>query len=135
MQAVIADGDGGLAIVERRVPQPGPGEVLIRVAAAGVNRPDVLQKRGAYPPPPGAPDVLGLEVAGEVIGAGEGTEQLRNQNVCALVALAKQDLDPMSIEELMERVEALKVEIVRVESHIKKVQDHRSAAEELFKKS
>ena len=52
-----------------------------------------------------------------------------------LVALAKQDLDPMSIEELMERVEALKVEIVRVESHIKKVQDHRSAAEELFKKS
>jgi putative PIG3 family NAD(P)H quinone oxidoreductase len=86
MQAVIADGDGGLAIVERRVPQPGPGEVLIRVGAAGVNRPDVLQKRGAYPPPPGAPDVLGLEVAGEVIAVGEGAEQLSNQNVCALVA-------------------------------------------------
>jgi putative PIG3 family NAD(P)H quinone oxidoreductase len=86
MQAVIADGEGGLAIVERPVPQPGPGEVLIRVAAAGVNRPDVLQKRGAYPPPPGAPDVLGLEVAGEVVAAGEGTEQLSNQNVCALVA-------------------------------------------------
>lgn len=86
MQAVIADGDGGLAIVERRVPEPGPGEVLIRVAAAGVNRPDVLQKRGAYPPPPGAPDVLGLEVAGEVIAVGEGAEQLLGQNVCALVA-------------------------------------------------
>jgi putative PIG3 family NAD(P)H quinone oxidoreductase len=86
MQAVIADGDGGLAIVERRVPQPGPGEVLIRVAAAGVNRPDVLQKRGAYPPPPGAPDVLGLEIAGEVIAVGGGAEQLSNQNVCALVA-------------------------------------------------
>ena len=85
MQAVIADGEGGLAIVERPVPQPGPGEVLIRVAAAGVNRPDVLQKRGAYPPPPGAPDVLGLEVAGEVIAAGEGAEQLIGQQVCALV--------------------------------------------------
>jgi putative PIG3 family NAD(P)H quinone oxidoreductase len=83
---VIADGEGGLAIVERPVPQPGIGEVLIRVAAAGVNRPDVLQKRGAYPPPPGAPDVLGLEVAGEVVATGEGAEQLRHQNVCALVA-------------------------------------------------
>ena len=85
MQAVIADGAGGLAIVERRVPQPGRGEVLIKVGAAGVNRPDLLQKRGAYPPPPGAPDVLGLEVAGEVIAVGEGAEQLNNQNVCALV--------------------------------------------------
>ena len=85
MQAVIADGAGGLAIVERRVPQPGRGEVLIKVGAAGVNRPDLLQKRGAYPPPPGAPDVLGLEVAGEVIAVGKGAEQLNNQNVCALV--------------------------------------------------
>jgi len=85
MQAVIADGNGGLAIVERPVPEPGPGEVLIRVAAAGVNRPDVLQKRGAYPPPPGAPDVLGLEVAGDVIATGEGAGQLTGQQVCALV--------------------------------------------------
>jgi uncharacterized small protein (DUF1192 family) len=52
-----------------------------------------------------------------------------------LVALAKQDLDPMSIEELIARVEALKVEIARVEGHMKRAQDHRSAAEELFKKS
>jgi putative PIG3 family NAD(P)H quinone oxidoreductase len=86
MQAVIADGSGGLIVVDRPLPAPGPGEVLIRVAAAGVNRPDVLQKRGAYPPPPGAPDVLGLEIAGEVVAAGEGAEQLMRQRVCALVA-------------------------------------------------
>jgi putative PIG3 family NAD(P)H quinone oxidoreductase len=86
MQAVVADGSGGLAIVERPVPKPGPGEVLIKVAAAGVNRPDVLQKRGHYPPPPGAPDVLGLEVAGEIVAAGEDAERLMGQRVCALVA-------------------------------------------------
>lgn len=86
MRAIIADGAGGLSLVERPVPRPAPGEVLIRVAAAGINRPDVLQKRGHYPPPPGAPDVLGLEVAGEVIEAGEGAAQLIGQQVCALVA-------------------------------------------------
>ena len=86
MQAVVADGAGGLAIVERPVPQPGPGEVLIRVAAAGVNRPDVLQRKGMYPPPPGAPDILGLEVAGEVVAAGAGADHLLRQKVCALVA-------------------------------------------------
>jgi putative PIG3 family NAD(P)H quinone oxidoreductase len=86
MQAVIADGNGGLALVERPVPRPATGEVLIKVAAAGVNRPDVLQKRGAYPPPPGAPDILGLEIAGKVIEAGEDAEQLMGQKVCALVA-------------------------------------------------
>ena len=75
-----------MAIVERPVPVPGPGEVLIKVAAAGVNRPDVLQRRGMYPPPPGAPDVLGLEIAGEVVAAGRGAEQLMRQKVCALVA-------------------------------------------------
>src|SRR5207237_247740 len=61
-------------------------EVLVKVAAAGVNRPDVLQRRGIYPPPPGAPDVLGLELAGEVVAAGEGSEELIGDNVCALVA-------------------------------------------------
>ena len=86
MQAVIADGEGGLVLVERPVPQPGPGEVLIKVAAAGVNRPDVLQRRGMYPPPPGAPDVLGLEVAGEVVAAGPGADQLVREKVSALVA-------------------------------------------------
>lgn len=86
MQAVIADGSGGIELVERPVPQPGPGEVLIKVAAAGVNRPDVLQRKGHYPPPPGAPDILGLEIAGEVIETGKGAEQLIGQRACALVA-------------------------------------------------
>ena len=86
MLAVIADGEGGLALIERPVPQPAPGEVLVKVAAAGVNRPDVLQRRGMYPPPPGAPDVLGLELAGEVVVAGQGAEPLVGQRVCALVA-------------------------------------------------
>ena len=86
MQAVVADDAGGLALVQRTVPAPGPGEVLVKVAAAGVNRPDVLQRRGMYPPPPGAPDILGLEFAGEVISAGEGAEPLIGQQVCALVA-------------------------------------------------
>ena len=53
-------------------PAPGAGEVLIKVAAAGVNRPDVLQRIGAYPPPPGASEIPGLEVAGEVVALGEG---------------------------------------------------------------
>src|SRR3954462_5923236 len=86
MRAVIADGEGGLKLVERPLPAPGPSEVLIEVAAAGVNRPDVLQRSGMYPPPPGAPDILGLEVAGEGVAAGEGAEQLIGQKVCALVA-------------------------------------------------
>ena len=86
MQAIAADGEGGMALVERPVPVPGPGEVLVKVAAAGVNRPDVLQRRGMYPPPPGAPDVLGLEVAGEVVAAGEGAKPLLGQKLCALVA-------------------------------------------------
>ncbi|HWJ59169.1 MAG TPA: NAD(P)H-quinone oxidoreductase [Sphingomicrobium sp.] len=86
MQAIAADGEGGMAQVERPVPVPGPGEVLIKVAAAGVNRPDVLQRRGMYPPPPGAPDVLGLEIAGEVVAAGPGAEHHLRHKVCALVA-------------------------------------------------
>jgi len=86
MQAVVADGAGGLAMVERPVPRPGPNEVLIKVGAAGVNRPDVLQRKGLYPPPPNAPDILGLEVAGEVVAAGEGAEAMVRQQVCALVA-------------------------------------------------
>jgi putative PIG3 family NAD(P)H quinone oxidoreductase len=86
MRAVIATGAGELATVERPVPQPGPGEVLVKVAAAGVNRPDVLQSKGLYPAPPGAPDILGLEIAGEVVAAGEGAAELIGQQVCALVA-------------------------------------------------
>lgn len=70
-----------------RVPQPGPDEVLIRVAAAGVNRPDVLQRQGGYPPPPGATDVPGLEVAGEVVAVGPEVERWKvGDRVMALVA-------------------------------------------------
>ncbi|MEO8256759.1 MAG: NAD(P)H-quinone oxidoreductase [Acidobacteriota bacterium] len=72
---------------ERAQPSAGPGEVLIRVAAAGVNRPDVMQRRGLYPPPPGASDIPGLEVAGTIveIGAGVGRWQAGDR-VCALVS-------------------------------------------------
>lgn len=75
MTAVAIQEPGGpevLRVEERPLPQPGPGEILIRVAAAGVNRPDVLQRMGAYPPPPGASDLPGLEVSGEVVACGEG---------------------------------------------------------------
>lgn len=60
---------------KRPVPQPGPGEILIRVRAAGVNRPDVFQRMGAYPPPPGASDLPGLEAAGTVAAVGEGARR------------------------------------------------------------
>jgi putative PIG3 family NAD(P)H quinone oxidoreductase len=80
------DGAEEIRLVDRPVPRPGPGEVLIGVAAAGVNRPDILQRRGLYPPPSGAPDILGLEVAGTIVEAGEGAEELVGQRVCALVA-------------------------------------------------
>jgi putative PIG3 family NAD(P)H quinone oxidoreductase len=72
---------------ERPVPQAGPGEVLIRVAAAGVNRPDCLQRRGAYPPPPGASDIPGLEVAGVVAArAADVASPEVGDRVCALAA-------------------------------------------------
>ena len=76
-----------LRAVPRPVPQPQAGEVLIRVAAAGVNRPDVLQRKGLYPPPPGASDIPGLEVAGEVIATGPDVrDPAVGARVCALVA-------------------------------------------------
>ena len=90
MQAVAIRAPGGpemLEIVQRPVPRPGAGEVLVRVAFAGVNRPDVLQRRGLYPPPPGAPDIPGLEIAGTVAALGEAVPQaLLGEPVCALVA-------------------------------------------------
>lgn len=83
----VAGGPEVLVPIERPVPQPGPGEVLIRVAAAGVNRPDLLQRAGNYPPPPGAPSIPGLEVAGTVAAVGEGADQgLIGAAVCALLA-------------------------------------------------
>jgi NADPH:quinone reductase len=90
MVAIEAEQPGGpemLRPVERPVPQPGPGEVLVRVAAAGVNRPDVMQRMGLYPPPPGAPVIPGLEIAGTVVALGDGVDPaLLGQSVCALVA-------------------------------------------------
>src|ERR1700682_1585656 len=76
-----------LRAMERPVPDPGAGEVLIRVAAAGVNRPDVLQRKGLYPPPAGVTDIPGLDVAGEVVRLGPDVREPRQgARVCALVA-------------------------------------------------
>ena len=90
MTAIAISAPGGpemLQPIDRPVPQPGPGEVLIRVAAAGVNRPDVLQRMGHYPPPPGASDLPGLEISGTVVAVGPGGDpELLGQAVCALVA-------------------------------------------------
>ncbi len=90
MIAIDPEAAGGpevLRAVERPVPEPQPGELLIEVAAAGVNRPDVMQRLGLYPPPPGAPSIPGLEVAGTVVAAGEGADaDLVGQAVCALVS-------------------------------------------------
>jgi putative PIG3 family NAD(P)H quinone oxidoreductase len=89
MRAIEAPEPGGpeaLTLVELPVPRPGAGEVLIEVAAAGVNRPDILQRMGLYAPPPGASPVLGLEVAGTVVAAGAQFESLVGKRVCALVA-------------------------------------------------
>ena len=75
-----------LLLHSQPVPEPGPGEVLIRVAAAGVNRPDVMQRKGLYPPPPGATDGPGLEVSGTVVSVGENvTEPAIGSEVCALL--------------------------------------------------
>jgi len=82
-----AEGGGPetLSVEEAAVPRPGEGELLLRVLAAGVNRPDVMQRAGAYPPPPGASPVLGLEVAGEVVQAPEDSPFRVGDRVCALV--------------------------------------------------
>lgn len=90
MRAIEYRGAGGpevLTEVDRPMPVPGPGEVLIKVAAFGLNRADVQQRRGVYPPPPGASDIPGLEVSGTVESLGEGTGGLAvGQRVCALLA-------------------------------------------------
>ncbi|MEQ8433709.1 MAG: NAD(P)H-quinone oxidoreductase [Oceanicaulis sp.] len=79
-------GPDSLRIEERTLAPAGPGEVLIDVAAAGVNRPDVFERMGLYPPPQGAPEGLGLEVSGTVREAGEGAPFRTGENVVALVA-------------------------------------------------
>ncbi len=79
-------GPDALRPVARPMPVPGAGEVLIAVEAAGVNRPDVMQRKGLYPPPPGASDIPGLEIAGRIVAVGSGVNSTRiGEAVCALV--------------------------------------------------
>jgi NADPH:quinone reductase len=90
MTAIGLDAPGGPEVLrpERRpLPQPGAGELLVKLAYAGVNRPDVLQRKGGYAPPPGASDIPGLEIAGTVVATGTGTTRFRTgDQVCGLVA-------------------------------------------------
>lgn len=90
MTAIGFDAPGGPEVLkpqQRPVPQPGPGQVLVHVAVAGVNRPDVLQRMGGYAPPPGASDIPGLEIAGRIVALGEGVSRYEiGDQVCALVA-------------------------------------------------
>ena len=89
MVHIVIEGDGGgpdvLRPAKAAVPKPGKGEILVKVAAAGVNRPDVLQRAGGYPPPPGATKIPGLEIAGSVVACGDGADRFRiGDSVCAL---------------------------------------------------
>lgn len=90
MRAVIADGAGGpevLSVAELPDPEAGPGEVVLEVAAAALNRADLLQRQGFYPPPPGASDVLGMECSGTVAAVGDGvTGWSVGDEACALLA-------------------------------------------------
>src|SRR3954464_15016910 len=90
MRAVIATEPGGPDVPtfeERPDPPPGPGEVVLDVAASAVNRADLLQRQGHYPPPPGASDILGLECSGTVREGGDGVGRWRvGDEVCALLA-------------------------------------------------
>src|SRR6202043_3416002 len=98
----------------RPVPVPGPGEILVKVQAAGVNRPDVSQRSGSYPPPPGASDLPGLEVSGEVVALGEGaTKHKLGDRVMSLVAgggyaqyCIAQDAQAMAVPQALSMTEA-----------------------------
>ena len=89
MTAIVIKTPGGAEMLvpeQRAVPAPGDGEILVKVAAAGVNRPDVMQRKGLYPPPPGAPDIPGLEIAGEVVALGANVKRWKlGDRVMALV--------------------------------------------------
>src|SRR5580704_1472992 len=90
IQVIEGRGAGGLDVLhraERPLPKPAPDEVLIRVAAAGVNRADILQRQGNYPPPEDAGDILGMEVAGEIAALGSGVKRWKvGDKVCALIS-------------------------------------------------
>ena len=89
MTAIEISEPGGPEVLrpgDMRCPFPGEGELLVKVAGAGVNRPDMLQRQGLYPPPPGAPETPGLEISGTVVAAGRGTSRYKEgDEVCALV--------------------------------------------------
>src|SRR4029450_9091122 len=90
MTVVAISKPGGPEVLvpeQRSLPVPGPGELLVKVMAAGVNRPDVAQRSGSYPPPPGASDLPGLEIAGEVVAVGSGAVRHKvGDKVMSLVA-------------------------------------------------
>src|SRR4030081_1586629 len=98
----------------RAVPSPGPGEILVEVKAAGVNRPDVAQRSGSYPPPPGASDLPGLEVAGDVVAVGPGAAKHKpGDRVMSLVAgggyaqySIAQDAQAMAVPPTLSMIEA-----------------------------
>jgi NADPH:quinone reductase len=89
MRQVRFAGAGGPEVIvleDAPLPRPGPGQVLVKVAAAGINRPDCLQRAGNYPPPPGATEIPGLEIAGTIVGVGEGVDAREiGREICALV--------------------------------------------------
>ena len=86
IEIVLPGGPDVLQVVTRPVPVPRAGEVLVRVVAAGVNRPDIMQRLGKYPPPPGASDIPGLEISGEIVTAADAGTWRVGQRVCALVS-------------------------------------------------
>lgn len=90
MKAAVFKGAGGPEVIvceERPVPKPGKGELLVLVSAAGINRPDVMQRQGKYPPPPGASDIPGLEISGEVVATGPDVKRFSvGSRICGLVA-------------------------------------------------
>ncbi len=90
MTAIAIKSPGGPEVLvpeQRPVPQPGEGEILVKVAAAGVNRPDVIQRKGLYPPPPGVTDIPGLEIAGTVVARGAGVRRwVPGDQITALVS-------------------------------------------------
>lgn len=117
MKAVTASGAGGpevLDVVSLPRPTPGPGQILVQVHAAGINRPDVMQREGNYPPPPGASDILGLEMAGVVKELGEGTSRFSvGDRVMALVPsggygewCAVHETNALAVPEALSMVEA-----------------------------
>ncbi|MDV7245769.1 MULTISPECIES: NAD(P)H-quinone oxidoreductase [Rhodococcus] len=87
MRAIVVDDDKNMNIAQVSTPTPAAGEVLLRVAAAGINRADLMQRQGLYPPPPGITDIMGMEASGTVVAVGTAVDDFRpGDQVCALVA-------------------------------------------------